>query len=96
MLAEFENLKEVDPADLKQLDLLIRRKNQEESRLTKMDLTARIRELGSEKITVTSAISGKVLDLADGEIQLRRLSTLIFRAFMDMQLVPNGVDIVRQ
>ena len=26
MLAEFENLKEVDPADLKQLDLLIRRK----------------------------------------------------------------------
>lgn len=93
MQAEAENLKEVDTVDLERLENLNRYKQNEQNRLTGMNLAAKIRKLGSTEITITSTASGEAIDLAEGEIQIMEAVNIRIPGIMDMQLMPKGVDV---
>ncbi len=88
-----EKLTEVDPEDLNSLRKLVNEKQREESRLSGMNLVAKIRELGSAEIRVTSFASGKTLDPVNGEIQINEAVQVSIPGIMEMQLIPGGVDI---
>ena len=91
--AEFEKNREVDAADIKSAAELQRARQKEESRLAGMNLAAKIRKLGQTEIKVTSAVSGEVLDLTEGEVQITEAVNIVVPGILDLQLMPKGVDV---
>lgn len=89
----FEKLKEVDNSDIKKLSELITKKQQEEAKLTGMNLVAKIKEIHSADVKVTAVASGEVLDLSIGEVQITEAVDINIPGVLDMQLVPQGVDV---
>jgi len=89
----FEKLKEVDNSDIKKLSELITNKQQEEAKLTGMNLVAKIKEIHSADFKVTAVASGEVLDLSKGEVQITEAVDINIPGVLDMQLVPQGVDV---
>ncbi len=87
-----KNLKEVDPTDLKDCRELNSKKQKEESKLAGMNLIARIKELGSSKVQVTSVATGKPLDLNEGKVQITEAVNISVPGVMEMQLMPMGID----
>ncbi len=96
--AELEKYRAVDAADLKLAEELIRSRQREESRLAGMNVAVKIREPWPAELTVTSAVSGKALEPAGGEIQITEAADIRIPGILDMQLMPMGVDVetVRQ
>lgn len=91
--AEFEKLKQINQADIKQLRNLLLKKQKEESRLAGINLVAKIKQLGSSSIEVKSVSSEKALDLVDGEIKITEAVEITVPGVMEMQLMPQGVNI---
>ncbi|SEG33280.1 DNA repair exonuclease SbcCD ATPase subunit [Eubacterium ruminantium] len=89
----FEKLKEVDNSDIKKLSELITKKQQEEAKLTGMNLVAKIKEIHLADVKVTAVASGEVLDLSTGEVQITEAVDINIPGVLDMQLVPQGVDV---
>lgn len=91
--SELDKLKEVDDSDLKNLRDMISCKQKEESKLTGMNLVAKISKLGSADINVTSSTSGKELALNEGEVQITEAVDINIPGIADIQLAPGGVDV---
>ncbi len=89
----FEQLKEVAYSDLKDVRELNAKKQREESKLSGMNLVAKIKELGSAKVKVTSVATGKPLDLEKGEVHIREAVNINIPDVMEMQFFPMGIDV---
>lgn len=91
--AEFEKLREVDSADIKELRELLAEKQKEESKLAGINLVAEIKQLGTVPIEVKSASRGNALDVAGGEINITEAVDITVPGVLEMQLKPQGVDV---
>ncbi len=91
--ATLEKLKEISTSDLQDLRNLNNRKQKEESKLAGMNLAAKIKKLGETDINITTAASGEVLDLSDGEVQITEAVNINIPGVVDIQLMPRGVDV---
>ena len=90
---EFEKLKEIDIADIRQLRELITNKQIEEAKLSGINLLAKIKEISSTEIKITSMTSGKSLDLSTGEALISESVDITVPGILKMQLIPLGIDI---
>lgn len=91
--AEFEKLREVDSADIKELRELLAEKQKEESKLAGINLVAQVKQLGTVPIEVKSASRGNALDVVDGEINITEAVNITVPGVLEMQLKPQGVDV---
>lgn len=78
---------DVEKADSLQAEIL-----QYEAKLKGMNLTARIKQLGSEKVFIASAVSGKSLEPADGMLSITEAVDIHVPGVVDIQLFPKGID----
>ena len=92
-LNELGGMTEVDPADLRSLRESLHGKRTEESKLAGMNLAARIKQLGSAEISVTSAVTGQPIDIGNGDILITEAVNISIPGIMEMQLMPQGVDV---
>ena len=90
---DFEKLKAIDVTDIKKLRELFSKKQKEEAKLTGMNIVAKIKKLHSADVRVTVIASGEVLDLSKGEVQIKEAVDINIPGIIDMQLVPQGVDV---
>lgn len=91
--SEFEKLREVNSADIRDLRNLLSKKQKEESKLAGINLVAKIKQLGTTPIEVKSASSGNVLDVVGGEIKITEAVDIAIPGVLEMQLKPQGVDV---
>lgn len=90
---ELEKLQKVNKEDLDNLKELSTNKEKEEIKLSGMNIVAKIKKTGSKEIKVTSVSSGKELDLCEGDIQITEAVNITIPDILDMQLMPQGVDV---
>ena len=86
-------LREVKKADIVKLEDLIRQKQLAESKLSGLNLTARINQLGEIPIKVKNISSGEPTNLFKGEYRITEAVEISIPNVMEMQLVPQGVDV---
>ena len=90
---ELTNMKEVDDLDLKRLRELVICKQKEETKLTGINLAAKIREFGSAEVLITSIATGEVLNPSEGEVRITEAVNISIPGIADIQLMPEGVEI---
>ncbi len=90
---KFEELIEVDSDDLIRLKDLTRQKQNEESKVAGLNLVAKIKRLGSEEINITSISTGNAISIREGEVQITEAVDISIPGIMEMQLIPQGIDI---
>ena len=92
-MQHFEILKEVDVSDITKLRKMIAKKQNEEAKLTGMNLIAKIKEIHSTEVNVSSVASGEMIDLSTGEVLISEAVNINIPGVLEMQLAPQGVDV---
>lgn len=90
---ELSALKPVEQEDIKAVKLAHSEKVKLEGQLQGLNLVAKIKQLSDTPINIVAASSGENLSLTDGEIAIREAVEINIPGIMELQLMPQGVDI---
>ena len=83
----------VDAGDIRRGKEAEREIIREESRLSGLNLTARIRQLGQDPVEIRSAVTGEKLDVDLSGFSITQAVEIQVPGVMDMQLMPQGIDL---
>jgi len=83
----------VDIEDIKLLKNLINQVNKLEGQLSGLNLMARIKKLGDTPINITSASSGKSLEISGDELIINEAVDIEVPGVMELQLMPQGIEL---
>ena len=86
-------LKEITRANVKAIEDKINQKRRAESKISGLNLVARIKQLGERPIDVRSIASGEKVIPSDGEYSITGAVEVTIPDVMEMQLIPKGVDV---
>ena len=84
---------EISEADLKAAEEIQRKLNVLEAKLSGLNLTAKIRQLGTEEVSVTSLNTGDVLSVSNGELAITEAVAICVPGVVDIQLMPKGINL---
>ncbi len=92
-LEEVKKLTEVDDADIKNTRSLLQAKQREESKLSGMNLAAKVKKLGDANIRITTVATGEEVPIENAELKITEAVMITIPGVMEMQLMPEGVDV---
>ena len=87
--------REITRKDVQAIEDKIKQKSQEERKISGLNLTARIKQLGDLPIEVKNIATGEPVLSKDGEYNITGAVEITIPDVMEMQLVPKGVDVDR-
>ena len=90
---ELSSLKSVDIDDIRMLKNLNNQVNKLEGQISGLNLMAKIKKLGDASIVVTSATTGKELELSGDELVINEAVEILIPDIMELQLMPQGIDV---
>lgn len=86
---------EITRKDVRAIEDKIKQKQQAESKISGLNLTVRIKQLGELPIEVKSIATGEPVRSTDGEYNIAGAVEIMIPDIMEMQLTPKGVDVDR-
>ncbi|MBQ8280321.1 MAG: AAA family ATPase [Roseburia sp.] len=92
-LVAFEKMKEVDVADVRQISALQAKKLKAEGQIAGLNLVAKINQLGTTPVEMRSVATGTALTPEGGTYKISEAVEIIVPGVMEMQLMPQGVDV---
>lgn len=87
------NLKEITRDSLEEIENIITQKQLAESKLSGLNLIARIKKLGELPIEVKSIATGEQVHSSDGVYNIGGAVEIMIPDIMEMQLIPKDVDV---
>lgn len=83
----------IDPEEIKAVQNLLRRQARLEGQITGLSLVAKIKRLGDTPVEIRSAASGQPFSAQDGELAITEAVEISVPGIMEMQLMPQGIDL---
>ncbi len=90
---ELADIGQIDVSDLEALRKLPHEIRMLQTKLKGLDLIANIRQLGEAEIRVTSSVSGKPVEIDEGEVRITEPVTITIPGIAEIDLTPEGVDV---
>ena len=88
-----DGLIEITRNNVEELEGIMTEKQLAESKISGLNLAARIKQLGELPIEVKSIASGESIHSSDGEYNISGAVEIMIPEVMEMQLIPKGVDV---
>ena len=86
-------LTEITTKDVNDLENIINQKHFAERKISGLNLTARIKQLGELPVEVKNTVTGEQVYAPDGEYSIAEAVEITIPDVMEMQLIPKGVDV---
>lgn len=83
----------IDPEEIQAVQNLLRRQARLEGQITGLSLVAKIKRLGDIPVEIRSAASGQPFSAQDGELAITEAVEISVPGIMEMQLMPQGIDL---
>ncbi|SEQ85148.1 DNA repair exonuclease SbcCD ATPase subunit [Lachnospiraceae bacterium NE2001] len=84
---------EITDVDEKNLNSIDRKIDSLQSKLSNLNLVANIKKLGNTDIQVKSVVTGKVIELSEGEFDINETVEITVPGIMSMTIASKGVDV---